>query len=163
MCLENTVSTRDTWTELESRENINKDLINRLLLALEPAISSFRKTAYYMSRINAALWNAKTRRRETLVCERDQRILILVSNRNRDFSPHLNVVQLNVRKRHCVAWNLLLRHLWIFGYLSSRELEAPSTWVLWYSNVRYSSYQRYCGSRISRFLFDISLISSNIS
>lgn len=48
----------------------------------------------------------ETRKREdalTLVRERDQRILILVLNRNRDFSSHLNVVQLNVRKRHCVA------------------------------------------------------------
>lgn len=78
-----------------------------------------------MSWINAALWNAKTRRREdalTLVCEREQRILILVLNRNRDFSSHLNVVQLNVRKRHCVAWNLLLRYLWIFMYLNSHQV-----------------------------------------
>lgn len=39
----------------------------------------------------------ETRKREdalTLVCERDQRILILLSNRNRDFSSHLIVVQL---------------------------------------------------------------------
>lgn len=76
-----------------------------------------------MSWINAALWNAKTRRRvdiglRTWPANFDFELL----NRNRDFSSHLNVVQLNVRKRHCVAWNLLLRYLWIFMYLNSHQV-----------------------------------------